>query len=221
MNIPIEAIFLDLSATKKHFIKDNVLSANKTLTNALLGQEQFEWLKNKLDELEDEGVASIIFQHQPTDSFQSESEVSSEQYTTLLKGYEDILAVISGHTHKNKIRQFPSLSDTEYPFVEVVTCGLLDFPEQSRIYEFVYNNNGTISLFTTMLDHASKEDSFSYRARSLSLAHTQIGKQVGDSGAATINDRNREIIIPISTKLQQKLEALTTNNNYVKSIKIG
>ena len=220
LNIPIEFIFLDLSATKKHFIKDNVMTPNQVLTNALLGQEQFNWLKNKLDELKEEGAASIIFQHQPTDHFQSVSEISSEEYILLLKQYEDVLSVIAGHTHKNKIRHFNAENEGEYPLVEVVTCGLLDFPEQSRIYEVVYNNNGTISLFTTMLNHASKDNSFSSNARRLALAYTQVDKGFGDYGLGTIDDRNREIILPISTKLQAKLESLTTQAGYVKSQKI-
>jgi hypothetical protein len=83
-NVPIEMIFLDLSAAKKHFVKNDVLVPGQILTNALLGQEQFTWLKNKLDELESEGTASIIFQHQPTDHFQSTSEVSPQE---LLKLY--------------------------------------------------------------------------------------------------------------------------------------
>ncbi len=222
-DIPLELIFLDLSATKKHFVKPSgELQANQVLTNALLGAEQFNWLKDKLDALKEEGVASIVIHHQPTDHFQSQSEVSSTEYISTLKQYEDVLAIIAGHTHKNKIRQFPAENDNEFPFVEVVTCGLLDFPEQSRIYEVVYNNNGTISLFTTMLDHASKKDSFSYNARRLALAYTQVDKGgFGDYGTGTIDDRNREIIIPISTKLQAKLEALTVSSNYVKSLKIN
>jgi len=226
-DIPIEIIFLDLSATKKHFVRpDGELDDGQVLTNALLGTKQFNWLKNKLDTLKSEGVASIIFQHQPTDHFQTinsastiESEVSSEEFIALLKGYEDFLCVISGHTHKNKIRKFSAENDNEYPFVEVVTSGLLDFPEQSRIYEIVYNNNGTISLFTTMLNHASPKGSLSYKARTLALAHTQVGKRVGDSGSATIDDRNREIMIPVSSKIQAKLDSLVTDN-YVKSLKI-
>ncbi len=221
-NVPIELIFLDLSATKKHFIKPSgEMQPNQVLTNALFGTEEFNWLKDKLEQLKTEGVASIIIHHQPTDHFQPESEISSTEYINMLKEYEDVLAIIAGHTHKNKIRQFPSENENEYSLVEVVTCGLLDFPEQSRVYELVYNNNGTISLFTTMLNHASVENSFSYNARRLSLAYTQVDKGgFGEGGSGTINDRNREIIIPISTKLQAKLESLTNTATYVKSLKI-
>jgi len=220
-DIPIELIFLDLSASKKDFIKeDNVLDPNQVMTNALLGQDQYNWLRDRLDKLEVEGVASIIVQHQPTTSFHAQSKINSSEFVSLLKTYEDVLAIIAGHTHKNKIRHFNSEAEGEYPLVEIVSSSLLDFPEQSRIYELVYNDNGSISLFTTMLNHASKKESFSHKARRLSLAYTQVAKAYGDYGPGSLNDRNKEIIIPISEKLQAKLESITVQANYVKSLKV-
>ena len=39
-------------------------------------------------------------------------------------------------------------------FWEVNTASHVDFPQQSRIVEVVDNHDGTLSIFTTMLDHA-------------------------------------------------------------------
>ena len=220
-NVPIELIFLDLSASKEHFFVNGEFKPNSTRTNALLGEKQFNWLKDKLDSLKEESKGAIIFQHQPTGSFQKESEISPEEYIDLLQNYEDVLCVIAGHTHKNKILKHKAEGEGKFSFVEVVTCGLLDFPEQSRLFEFVYNDNGTVSLFTTMLNHASTEGSLSYNARRLSLAFTQLEKGgYGGDGSGTKKDRNTEIVLPISDKFKEKLENLNVNADYVKSLKV-
>ena len=39
-------------------------------------------------------------------------------------------------------------------FWEINTASHIDFPQQSRLIELVDNNDGTLSIFTTMVDHA-------------------------------------------------------------------
>ncbi len=217
-NIPIEIIFLDTAATVNAFRDGDTVDPMKINHAGFLETGQFNWLKNKLTELKEEGVGVILTAHHPLGSFNQDSEISSSALKDEIKKYDNILAMINGHTHNNKLIFHSSSNDNEYGFVEVTTAALIDFPEQARICEFVYNGNGTVSLFTTMLNHNSETDSFSYLGRRLSLAFKQLHNAMG-KGLGDLSDRNTEIIIPLSEKVKNSFEAVTNAKSYIRTLK--
>jgi len=216
-DIPIEIIFLDSAATVNAFKDGEKIDAKKMNHAGFIEIEQFNWLKTKLTTLENEGVAVIITQHHPLSSLSSESEVSADSFIKEIKKHNNILAMISGHTHNNKITFHKSRSENDFGFVEIVTSALIDFPEQARLYEFVYNSDKTLSIFTTMLNHNSKEDSFAYLGRRLSLALKQVHKD--KEGLGELSDRNTEIIISLSDKVKNNFDSITKVKNYIRTLK--
>ena len=70
----------------------------------------------------------------------------------LLLSQPNVVAWVNGHTHQNQVW---SHARPDGPgFWEINTASHIDFPQQSRLIELVDNNDGTLSIFTTMVDHA-------------------------------------------------------------------
>jgi len=78
---------------------------------------------------------------------------------------------VNGHTHRNivlPIKTRPEClngyckynnEDYEYTgFWEINTASHIDFPQQSRIVEIADNQDGTLSIFGTLIDHLSPPD---------------------------------------------------------------
>jgi hypothetical protein len=63
---------------------------------------------------------------------------------------------------------------SENGFWEVETSSLRDFPQQMRNFNIEFNNNKTISIFTTNVDVAVKKDSLAELARSYTIATAQL-----------------------------------------------
>ncbi len=117
----------------------------------------------------------------------------------LLK-HPNVIAWVNGHTHKNQIVAHKAASGSG-GFWEINTASHVDFPQQSRTIELVDNGNGTLSIFTTMLDHAGPAShggsladtvALSALARELSANDPQE-RTSGKNGAPA--DRNVELLV--------------------------
>lgn len=66
--------------------------------------------------------------------------------------------VLNGHGHDNRVlaQQCPGAKPSD-GFWEVETASLIDFPQQTRIAEIVYNYDGTGSVLLTTVNHRSHE----------------------------------------------------------------
>lgn len=73
----------------------------------------------------------------------------------------NVIAHVVGHEHENAVRSHdceskpptPGYGSAQRNFWEVSTAAHLDWPQQSRTIELVDNQDGTMSLVLTMLDH--------------------------------------------------------------------
>jgi metallophosphoesterase (TIGR03767 family) len=70
----------------------------------------------------------------------------------LLLEYPNVVAYVAGHTHDNRI---DLIKRGRSGFWQINTASHADTPQQSRLIELMDNRDGTISLFTTVLDHAA------------------------------------------------------------------
>lgn len=216
--VPVEIIMLDTAAARHHYMVNGELREGKQNEAGFLDEVQFNWLKTKLNTLQSQGVLAIIAQHHPTYGFNEDSEVSGEELKSTLKSYNNIIALIVGHGHRNRIDLYSAENENEYPFTEIQTASLLDYPEQGRLFEFVYNGDGNISLITTVFNHASDSKSMAYLGRQFSLAHDQV---LGSPTDGNPVHRNLEIIIPVkNNEIKTKLESLTGLSSYVKTLKL-
>ncbi len=123
---------------------------------------QFDWLQQTLAMSKDKVV--FVHSHHTSDSMTNVIPAtggSTEQRTktgadvlALLLEHRSVIAWFNGHSHKNQIWPRKLTSGTGGLW-EINTASHIDFPQQGRLVELVDNRDGTMSIFTTMIDHAA------------------------------------------------------------------
>ena len=118
-----------------------------------LDDRQFAWLKKLLKRSTDKLV--VLFSHHPLESF-SDDQLAARIEKELVR-HSNVIAWLNGHTHTNHIWAHPRKKGgkTVGGFWEINTASHIDWPQQARLIEIVDNRDGTVSIFTTMLDHAA------------------------------------------------------------------
>jgi uncharacterized repeat protein (TIGR01451 family) len=78
---------------------------------------------------------------------------SGQSLVGLLNQFPHVVMYVSGHTHDNNIQDFTRDDGSVWWGVE--TSAVIDWPQQSRLIELMDNRDGTLSIFGTIIDHAS------------------------------------------------------------------
>jgi metallophosphoesterase (TIGR03767 family) len=146
-------------------------------THGSLGSRQFDWLDAVLrsgssryfDEAGNESRHSatdayfVLFSHHTTRTMDNELpdprrplEVRhlGPEVVALVQRYPNVLAWVNGHTHSNAITAHHG-ARREQGFWEVNTASHIEFPQQARVIEVCDNADGTLSLFTTLIESAA------------------------------------------------------------------
>jgi metallophosphoesterase (TIGR03767 family) len=125
-----------------------------------LDQPQFAWMKQVIDGSADRLV--VVFSHHTSGTManplvgtgvNTRIRVLGTAVVNYLLTKPQVVAWVNGHTHRNQILAHPS--PTGGGFWEINTASHIDFPQQGRIIEIADNADGTLSIFTTILDHAA------------------------------------------------------------------
>ncbi|WP_327189283.1 TIGR03767 family metallophosphoesterase [Streptomyces xinghaiensis] len=165
-----------------------------------LGTAQLRWLERTLTEHRDEHV--LVFSHhtgstmrnlRPDPARPDEKRHGGEELLALLGRHRNVLAWINGHSHKNNITPREG-------FWEISTASHVDFPQLARVIELTDNHDGTLSLFTTLVESAAP-----YRADHSDLSQTGLASlyrelSLNTPGARTTlsgepGDRNTELLL--------------------------
>ncbi|HET6998672.1 MAG TPA: hypothetical protein VFI03_08790, partial [Solirubrobacterales bacterium] len=123
----------------------------------------------------------------------------------LLHEFPNAIAWVAGHSHDNVVNPFPSPSGPG-GFWSIRVAAEADWPMQSRLLEVFDNQDGTLSIFGTILDQvgqaaapapgtpASSMDfnDLASAARTMSFNDLQSGAPLGEGQA---KDRNVELLI--------------------------
>jgi metallophosphoesterase (TIGR03767 family) len=72
----------------------------------------------------------------------------------LLHRYPHVIAWVAGHSHVNDVTAYPD--GKGHGFWSIRVAAEADWPQQSRLLQIFDNRDGTLSLFGTILDHASE-----------------------------------------------------------------
>ncbi len=80
-------------------------------------------------------------------------DAQHESFEELIDQSSTVLAYVPGHTHEHRLTPFVRSDGTTW--WEINTSAVIDYPNQSRLIEIMDNNDGTISIFNTVVDHAS------------------------------------------------------------------
>ena len=125
-------------------------------SNGSLDQAQFAWLQEQLAAAGDRIVVAASHHTSWTMSNAAgpvDSRVLGGQVVAAFLAQENFVAWFNGHTHHNNIR--PHVREGGGGFWEINTAAHIDWPQQSRLVEFADNKDGTVSIFTTMVDHGA------------------------------------------------------------------
>ncbi|MFJ3982920.1 TIGR03767 family metallophosphoesterase [Streptomyces fungicidicus] len=191
-------------------ITDDVLGISLDTTdpgghyNGSLGTAQLRWLERTLRENEDS--VAVVFSHHTSTSMGNthpdparpdERRHTGEEVAALLGRHRNVVAWVNGHVHRNAITPHTGSGGS---FWEISTASHVDFPQLARIVELVDNKDGTLSLFTTLVESAAphrtdftdlSQTGLAALYRELSLnapgARTDLA---GDPG-----DRNTELVL--------------------------
>lgn len=125
-------------------------------------QEQFDWLRAGLAQAAHEGRLGIILSHHNSFTLENDAQlatepqrlVHAEEFIAMLLESRACVAWLNGHTHNNTITAHRR-SDGSGGFWEITAASCIDFPQQQQTIEIADNRDGTMSIFTTVLDHAS------------------------------------------------------------------
>jgi metallophosphoesterase (TIGR03767 family) len=128
----------------------------------------------------------------------------------LLHQYPHVVAWVAGHSHVNDIQPYLA-ADGNSGFWSIRTAAEADWPQQSRLLEIMDNRDGELSIFGTILDHASpttappsgtpaagmSDAELASVGRTLSYNDPQVGAAVCNPacGEGTSDDRNVELLI--------------------------
>jgi metallophosphoesterase (TIGR03767 family) len=202
---------------------------------------QFQWLRSQLATATAAGQLVVLFSHHAVPSLTSEVPDEAappctgvndahghdvnpgcdldprnsspihlgQDMVDLLHQYPHVVAWIAGHSHVNDIQAYPGPNGTG--FWSIRTAAEADWPQQNRLLEVMDNRDGTLSIFGTILDHASAATAppsgssaagltpadLASIGRTLSYNDPQVGatKCSPACGEGTSADRNVELLI--------------------------
>ena len=84
------------------------------------------------------------------------TRILGPQVAQLLLRFPNVVLWVNGHTHRNTVVPYARAAGMPGGgFWEVNTAAHIDWPQQARIVEIVDNDNGTLSIFGTIIDHAA------------------------------------------------------------------
>jgi hypothetical protein len=123
-------------------------------------------------------------------------------FVDLIEDYPNVIAYVPGHTHEHRLTPFPREDGTTW--WELNTSAVVDHPTQSRLIELFDNADGTLSIFTNVLDFGA--DSTAPAAGSAAAFDendlASIGRtlayndpQNNFSGEGAVEDRNAELLL--------------------------
>jgi metallophosphoesterase (TIGR03767 family) len=171
-----------------------------------IDSEQFAWLQNLL--AGSAGRICMIFSHHTSWTMQNtlllvggepEPRVNGDVVLAALLEHPHVVAWVNGHTHRNQV-----LAHTRPEgggLWEINTASHIDWPQQSRLIEIADNQDGTLSIFTTMVDHAGPA---SYGGNTSDPVHLAgLGRELAandpqertDARRGQLMDRNLELLV--------------------------
>ena len=129
--------------------------------NGNLDDAQFRWLQAELDAARNRRELVLVFGHHSLRTMNQPAESAGlhhglgpcgrpgpEPLVCLLQRNPGVIAYVAGHEHRERIEPHGS-------FWEIVSASHIDWPQRSRVISLATNGDGTLSLFTRVLDHAA------------------------------------------------------------------
>ncbi|TCR17182.1 TIGR03767 family metallophosphoesterase [Streptomyces sp. BK205] len=170
-----------------------------------IGAAQLRWLDRTLRENKDS--FAVVFSHHTSDSMDNlrrdpahpgERRYGGADVVALLGSHSNVLAWVNGHIHRNVITAHAAPDGRS--FWEISTASHIDFPHLARIIELVDNKDGTISVFTTLVESAAphRTDFADLSQTGLAALYRELAYNAPGSsnklGGGAV-DRNTELVL--------------------------
>jgi metallophosphoesterase (TIGR03767 family) len=143
-----------------------------------IGELQLQWLRSRLEAHSSTYVGEdgrevttghadrliMAFSHFPASSLNgstgdparpNERRVLGAEVEALFHRFDNFVAWVNGHHHTNRVTPRPDPAGRTGGYWDINTCSHVDWPQQARIIEVADNGDGTLSIFTTLVDHDS------------------------------------------------------------------
>ncbi len=201
---------------------------------------QFDWLRAELEKATNKGELIVLFSHHAIPSLTADvpDELApaclaadehghdrnpgcdldprgstpihlADDLEGLLHEFPNVIAWVAGHSHVNSVEPYPG---PKGGFWSIRVAAEADWPQQSRLLEVFDNADGTLSIFGTIVDHASPAtapaggsaagaftiDELASAGRTISYNDLQSGgRACGENpcGEGAAKDRNVELLI--------------------------
>jgi metallophosphoesterase (TIGR03767 family) len=99
------------------------------------------------------GIDTLTNTRTPHDGPAGARLVGAPQVLELLHRFDNVVAWINGHAHRNRVQPRADPAGRTGGFWEITTSSLMDWPCQTRVVELADNGDGTLSVLCTMVDH--------------------------------------------------------------------
>jgi metallophosphoesterase (TIGR03767 family) len=126
-------------------------------------QDQFDWLVGELERCATERRLAVVLSHHNSETLENGAQpalgggqrlVHAEEFVAMLASHPACVAWVNGHTHVNTVTAHLRKGGSgPGGFWEITTASCIDFPQQQQTIDVVDNRDGTLSIFTTVLDH--------------------------------------------------------------------
>lgn len=177
-----------------------------------IGDAQLAWLERQLQGALAGERLVILFSHHnvftlenpfPDPFAPAEPRRGFDVLHELLRGFPNVIAWVNGHSHVNRITPVPDPTGQTGGFWEISTAAHIDWPEHARLIEVADNCDGTLSIFGTLIEHASPAaatltdpaDATPTELASLSRTLSANDPQANASALGAPGDRNVELVI--------------------------
>lgn len=165
-----------------------------------ISQSQFDWVKEQLAASGDKLV--IASSHHTSWTMDNatpgaEPRVLGPALVEEFLARDHLIAWVNGHTHDNQVRAHRSATGG---FWEINTASHIDWPQQARLIEVLDNDDGSLSIFCTMIDHQARRRVGAYESvmqlASLSRLLSANDWQLHTESRGPRNARNVELLLP-------------------------
>ncbi|GAB2743715.1 TIGR03767 family metallophosphoesterase [Streptomyces bullii] len=192
-------------------IADDVLGISLDTTDpgghyeGSVGTAQLRWLEKTLRLNKD--AYAVIFSHhtsktmrntRPDPARPDERRHNGQEVLALLGRHRNVLAWVNGHIHRNAIT--PHTGPGGRSFWEISTASHVDHPQLARVIEIADNKDGTLSLFTTLVESSAphRTDFADLSQTGLAALYRELSYNApgGSTGlGGDPEDRNTELLL--------------------------
>lgn len=194
------------------------------LADGSLDRQQLAWLEQQLQQVSsyyfdkhgrqittgNQNALVILFSHHNSQTMNNflpaphellTNRVLFKEFQRVLHRYPNMVLWLNGHTHYPRTFSHQDTSGRTLGFWEINTPSLIDFPQMARIIELVHNDQGTLSIYATLVDHAAPVKYTDTTDPVLRLASISRALSVNDpllsisNQIGTPQDRNVELLI--------------------------